>query len=1127
MKLTARFALSKGILIVVAFCVGDLCTARAWGQAITTGVLLGTVSDITGAVVPGATVAATNQGTGLVRRIETTSNGDFRLPLLPPGSYRIRIEMSGFVSLVSSEIQVRVGEETRVDFTLRVGDVATTVEVTARAALINTTTAERGDVVEGKRITDLPLNFREFVQLALLTPGALLDTRQRIYALKTNISVNGLRAQNSNVMIDGVDTNEITWGGSSMTFYNLDSIEEFKLTTSNYSAELRGSSYNIRAVTKSGSNEVHGTVYEFLRNEKLDARNFFERNRSDAAGNEIPATARKPFRRNQFGATFGAPIVKDKLFWFSSYEGLREILTTTNFAPVPTAAERQGIVRATNPVTGLADTLFVNVSPKTAQFINEYPLPNFPGGIFGDRTYEGTIRRRTKFDQYTGKLDWQKSATSTFSAAWSYFNEVGPGENSLTQGDPFGTDWVVQNRLARVSNVHTFSPNLVNEVRLGYFLDRSNIGSRNRSLSTNSFADGALAPLNSGGIGFGTNGNNVQFLESVSYLRGRHSLKAGFEFRDMRAATTLALFYPGAYTFSRTAPIVADVSTASGVTIPAGRVVGTSLVNYLQGAPDTFFEAVITAGFPGPPGYGRNDVRAYEGYFQDDFKITPKLTLNLGLRYEYHTVVTWANRGHVKQIMAGPNVGDTYFNPSQLYKPDRNNFAPRIGFAYAPSSKTVLRSGFAIFTVAPIRQAMEGSYGYIPAQQRLVKFLPFDQRTDLYRPTQSVTIDPPKLYDINGRQIFPGGPGSEKDRLIDSLRFFRENGFLFSTDTNGGRFPDNYRDSYIINWNLTLERELGQGVALSAAYVGNSGVALHQFTLPYCGVLATHPDCAPLQKLWFDKGTNVPWIHDNAGHSTYHALQLQAKKGGFDKGYVFQVGYTFAKNLSSGMDGAVGNAIAGNSTGGGSHPLNRRLDKGPSIYDVRHAVLVNALYEPPFSRWFGGPKGLTEGWQFQTIWTLRSGMPLTLYASGLNSGYGLSRTDRVEALVPTTQFTRGKDKTEYFSNEVRADIGKPCGDPTAKFFCTPIGRIGNLGRGTFRDNPFYDIALSVFKNTKITEWATLQFRTEVFNIFNFVNLDAPENNVQSPGFGKYFSTTRVANPPVTARQIQFGLKLIF
>src|SRR5262249_38379614 len=214
--------------------------------------------------------------------------------------------------------------ERRVDFSLKVGETATTVDVQATATVINTTNAERGEVVEGKRLTELPLNFREFTQLALLSPGAVLDVRQRIFALKTNISVNGLRAQNGNVVIDGIDSNETHWGGASMSFYNLDSLAEFKLTTSNYSAELRGSSYNIRAVTKSGTNQLHGTLFEFVRNDVFDARDFFDRNRKDAAGREIPGTAKKPFRRNQFGGTAGGPIIRNKLFWFVDYEGLRQ-----------------------------------------------------------------------------------------------------------------------------------------------------------------------------------------------------------------------------------------------------------------------------------------------------------------------------------------------------------------------------------------------------------------------------------------------------------------------------------------------------------------------------------------------------------------------------------------------------------------------------------------------------------------------------------------------------------------------------------------------------------------------------------------------------------------------------------
>ena len=1114
----------RGILILTVLGVSLICAKEAWSQAATSGVLLGTVTDATGAVVPGAQVTVTNTATGLERKIATSATGDFRLPFLPAGLYTFRIEKPGFETMVSDDVEVHVGSETRVDFALSLGAVATRVEVQAAAAIINTTNPERGDVVEGKRIVDLPLNFREFTQLALLVPGSVLDTKQRIFALKTNISVNGLRAQNAHIMIDGIDSNESHWGGTSMSFYNLDSVAEFKLTSSNYSAELRGSSFNIRAVTKSGTNEVHGTAYEFVRNNVLDARDFFERNDKDNSGNEIPGSAIKPFRRNQFGGTAGGPIIPDKLFWFASYEGLREVVTRTGFGKVPTAAEREGTVQAVNPVTGMMDTLYVPVAPTTAGVIGRYPLPNDPTGAFGARTFTGPIRTTLKFDQYTAKLDWQKSEKDTFSAGWTYFNEVGPIADDLLQGPEYGRNDIVRARHAFLTNVHVFSPNLVNEFRAGYHRDVGLPGTQS-TVSPTAFTDGALNTLNPGSFSFGTITNNIQFLDNVSYIRGRHSLKAGFEFRNVRDTTSLALLFPGNFFFSPTAPIVADIPTASGVTIPTGSAVNTSLVNFLQGAPDFIRIAGASQGFPGPPGYYNVRQSAFEWFVQDDFKVTPKLTLNLGLRYEYHTILRFRHRGNVKQMLAGPNLGDTIFNPDPYYNPDRNNFGPRVGFAYAASPKTVIRSGFAIFTVAPIRQATEGATGFFPMQNRFEDFLPFDERVSQYTPTIGVNLVGPPMYDLNGKQITPDGPGSEKNRVIDGVRFFDENGFLMATDTNGGRYPDNYRDAYVINWNLTLEREIGGGVALSGAYVGNAGVALHSLSLPFCGVLATHPDCKPRQQLWFDKGTNVPWVQDNNAHSTYHAFQFQAKKASFEKGYSFQASYVFAKNLSN-NDATVSNSPSGSTNLGGTNPLNRRIDKGRTIYDVRHQFLFNAMYEPPFAR-LPGPKKLTNGWQFQTIWTLRTGQPYYLSASGLNSGYGLVRVDRPDILMDRDAIPRGTDKTEYFAPEVRADIGKTCGDPTAKFFCNAIGRTGTVGRGIFDDAPFKDIAFSVIKNTTIKEDMSLQFRAEFFNLFNFVNLDLPDGNILSTGFGRYTTTVSRANPPVTARQIQFGLKLIF
>ena len=316
-----------------------------------------------------------------------------------------------------------------------------------------------------------------------------------------------------------------------------------------------------------------------MRNNIFDARDFFERNEKDNNGNEIPESAIKPFRRNQFGATAGGPIIPNKLFWFTSYEGLREVVTRTGFGKVPTVAERTGTVQAVNPVTGLDDTLFVTVAPSTAGVIGRYPLPNDPGGAFGPRTFTGPIRTTTKFDQYTVKLDWQKSEKDTFSAGWTYFNEWGPNSDDLTQGPDFGVQWIVRARHAFLTNTHVFSTNLVNEIRVGYHRDVGLPGTQS-FVSPSGFTDGALSTLNNGSFSFGTITNNIQFIDNVSYIRGRHSLKAGFEFRNVRDTTSLALLFPGNFLFSPTAAIVADIPTASGVTIPAGSVVNTSLVNF-------------------------------------------------------------------------------------------------------------------------------------------------------------------------------------------------------------------------------------------------------------------------------------------------------------------------------------------------------------------------------------------------------------------------------------------------------------------------------------------------------------------------------------------------------------------
>ena len=369
---------------------------------------------------------------------------------------------------------------------------------------------------------------------------------------------------------------------------------------------------------------------------------------------------------------------------------------------------------------------------------------------------------------------------------------------------------------------------------------------------------------------------------------------------------------------------------------------------------------------------------------------------------------------------------------------------------------------------------------------------------------------------------------------MDGVRFLADNGFLMNTQSNGGTLAKNFRDAYIINWNLTVEREVGPEIAFSAAYIGNSGVALHSMSIPFCRLNATNPLCAPFQAVWFSKGTNVPWIGDNSAHSTYHAFQFQARKA-FNRGYQFQANYVFGMNLSN-SDWNIGDTGRGEAGSGGTDPFNRARDKGRGIADRRHQFTLNGMYELPY---LSGPKPLTSGWQFQTIWSLRTGLPYLLYVAGFTaSGLGFPRTDTPNILTDAASFPRGSDKTEYFADSVRAGIGV-CGTAAATnpFVCSPgddpstpgifEGRAGNIGRDHFDDASFKDIAFSIIRDTNITESVTLQFRAEFFNIFNFVNLDRPGGNILAPDFGKYSSTVSAASPAVTERQIQFGLRLSF
>ena len=480
-------------------------------------------------------------------------------------------------------------------------------------------------------------------------------------------------------------------------------------------------------------------------------------------------------------------------------------------------------------------------------------------------------------------------------------------------------------------------------------------------------------------------------------------------------------------------------------------------------------------------------------------------------------------------VLSGPNEGDYIFNPSHLYNPYYKNIDPRVGFADRLAPQTVIRGGFGIFDVQPITQSLEGTYGFFPSVSEQSEVIPQAQRTSAWVANGAFNIPGPAIYDTSGQLIVPGGPGSPQNRIMNGLLFGQQNpGLLLGTDANAGVLPSNFRDGRVMEWNLTLEHQLGQDILVSAAYVGNAGIDLLGLSEPFCAYGNDSAQCLALQQPWLSKDTAIPLIVDNSDHSTYHALQLEAKKSSAARGYAFSAAYTWAKNL--GQNDSLFNIGNANDSGAGADPLDRRADKGPSNYDVRGLFSFSGIYAPPFSRWITPlPKRLSDGWRFVSSGVLRTGLPFTIFgAAGGNLFGGGSRPDLL-ANPETMYAPPGSDPTQYFSNTVIADAAGEyvCGNPLAKYFCGPAGQTGTMGRGLFRTRGFKDVAFSVIKDTSLTENVKLQFRTEVFNIFNFVNFDQPDANLMDPTFGRMLSTVATPNPPVTSRQIQFALKLIF
>ncbi|MGD0014868.1 MAG: TonB-dependent receptor [Bryobacteraceae bacterium] len=1081
--------------------------------------------DSQGAALAGATVRVESETSRATAR--TGQDGRLTFPPLEPGQYSIRAEYNGKTAKTPRPIRLS-GHETS-----SVLEWSADGELTLRQDT-NSPQGSGGEQLSGKAVSELPLNKRDFSQLLLLAAGTMTDTNGASNFTQ-QFAVNGQRGTAAVFAMDGADSSDPEMGGATFSNFNVDAVQEIQSSSGWMPAEVgRGAAGFTSIVTRSGTNSIHGSVFEFLRNAAFDARNFFDR-QSVAAPGRIP-----PFVRNEFGLTNGGPVVipriydgRNRTFYFVQYQGFRQVLGTTQVIPVPTAAERAG--RDTTAFPG--DTLTVPVDPRIAPLIQRYPLPNDPHGPYGARTYATSSKVATVSDQFSARLDHALSDTSRMFARFSWNNVAGPTTNpSQTAIDPsFGVRYVDHQRNAVLTWTRTPSPRFTSESSVSFTRTTPSFPTPNRTDPALKFGDGLYEAFNnSAGSVMGSYGDLFQVRQNFTWIRGKHTIKAGAEVRANRDTTIYGTSPNGEYQFGGgVAYSPVNIPSASGLhDIHAGDPLPDALTGLLTASAFTYATAVAPLLFAQGDRIGDAAIRreAYNVYIQDSWRVSSRLLLNYGLRYEIVSPIREAAKqtsGPVLAPVDGSPLGSQLFiNPQPGFRVNKNGWGPRVGFEWRAASNTLLRVGGGITTLLISLWQDNTLTGSNP-------FVVYPRLTaGIGQPIRfGMTVLPQQLptpYTTAGAPVFGSGDSKQvpANTLMDVQRFEQDLAALSPdhriTPLAVAGIARNFRGGYMGTWTAGIEQKIGS-VTLNAAYVGTAGIKLPVMDYPngYTGA-----DPAFARYTSFDASGRVTGgygpvvLVTNRSHSTYHSLQVSAQQQLTSSGLGFQAGYTFSKSIDD------TSAVSQNAP---EDPFNTRPDKGPSAFDIRHAFAFSLFQDlhadrVPLLSPLG--KRLTAGWQLLGIGTLLSGSPFTVYSGVQQTGAGSAGTDRPDQVgVPILSTSRAV-REDYFG----------LGSQNASLFFIPInvpggtgpnhGRFGTLGRNTFRGPAFRNFDMALIKDTPLKKGAggdraTLQFRAEFFNVFNLVNLGLPSNIVLGPGFGQISRTAG------SSRQIQFSLKVMY
>jgi hypothetical protein len=1088
-----KMTVVAGLLAAIGFLSPHLCA-----QAV--GAIVGTVTDPSGAVIAHAKVTATREDTKVSQSTVTNTSGTFMVPNLEVGTYTVRVDAEGFSVKSISGVTLDVSQQRDLDFRLSLTGGVETAEVTATSPLINTTDGSLAGLVSEQQVESLPLNGRSIQNLVMLQPGMAQDSGSMGWLAPQWIS-NGNRGETEVATLDGSDATDAEMGTVQFWNFNLDAIAEFKVQQANYSAEFgQGGGSITQMVSKSGGNQFHGSAFEFIRNSVFDAANYFS------------SSGVSPFQRNEFGATFGGPIFKGRTFFFVEYAGYRQRLGEPTLMEVPTSDQRNGLV----VINGF--TYQVPLNSVAQQILSKYPSPNQPDGVYGPNTYNALFKQPWDDNQYSIRIDHKISdKDSLFGRATLINNNQKETDAVAAIEDPsFSSENINNPRNFALSETHIFSPVLINNLTFTVNRQIEGVTPPSQEYTQTTTSDGTLS--NWGPDTFITKYVETYYIanDKVNWNWRRNSITAGVDFRygqdDGYGVTGAGP--NGQYTFSAGTPLTVDLpSTDGGPSITAGTGSPSGFVSIMAGDPASYKRSTTI------PGFGANGTNPKWGlrvwhlapFIQDDIRFTSKLTVNVGLRYEYNSVpYEIENRlGGVSD--SGSLAGQFVLNPTPLYTPDRLSFAPRFGVAYHATNKTVLRGGVAIFT---------NTIPMVYPDQAAVNF-PLASFSSLANPTYSLTplsVSLPSLTSTSGATIPPAG-GPKKipaNTPVNLAPIAAETGPII------GDWPsDKMKNGYTLTGNFTLEQQLPGDLALQMSYVNNNGIDLYQSSYPNA-FTGAQTQYTPYTNTTPGLGEIEIFYNDAISH--YNALQVQARKISPIHGLQYQVNYTWGKNLTDAD--AVWSAPGSSGGVTQNNPTCIPCEYARASYDLTQRLVANFSYNIP-GRWGGAPSVLSKGWQVLGIFTAQTGFPFTIVGPYGTLQYGFDTLNGVGARPNFVKWaTRDpQHRAQFFSSDAINNTSDYFSVPTVVSNIAGVGTVqtgpGDLGRNTYTGPSWWNADFSMVKDTKIAEVLNTQFRAEFFNIFNHPTFGTPGGTIGSSNFGLSTGTQSAE------REMQFGLRFMF